>query len=75
MTTPIPHVGAAQSIPFTDAVPMLRRLASFACDDLRRRPDWSPMRDIDVCVCGATLGAHAAKLLVQLIDDGVIVPI
>lgn len=48
---------------------MLRRAQGEACDSLRRRPDWSPARDIDVCVCGASLLQHAARFMADRLEQ------
>jgi hypothetical protein len=50
-----------------ELVPVLRRYQGTACDNLRRRPDWSPERDVTVCACGATLGQHAARRLADVL--------
>lgn len=61
--TPQQPIGALSRDEYTA---QLGRHGAPACDVLRRRPDWSPARDVTVCECGATLGQHAAKQLARI---------
>jgi hypothetical protein len=51
-----------------ERIAMFRRLQGEACDNLRRRPDWSPARDIDVCACGASMAQHCARLAADALE-------